>query len=172
MCRVHSLRVTTVDEKSFLVLKTDVKVQLAVIDDIYAKIEDRARGFNSDDSGPIQIESVAYQIHNAYGAIKGLFHLLAAHFEFQISDAVHWKSALLLRMTQPISGVRPAPLTKETFGRLDTLRSFRDFFRHAYATSIDPSLLKSNLLVARQAHSLLHRDISEFLDQLEPSEAN
>ena len=158
--------------KEFLVLKTDIEVQLAVIDGVYAKIEDRAQGFDSDDAGPIQVESLAYQIHNAFSAMKGLLHLLAAHFEYRVGDAVHWKSALLLRMPKPISGVRPAPLTKETFVLLDTLRAFRHFFRHAYATSIDPSILQSNLLVARQAHKLLHRDISDFLDQLKPSEAN
>lgn len=163
---------STVEAKEFLALKTDIHVQLAVIDDVYAKIEDRAQSFNSEVAGPIQVESVAYQIHNAFSAIKGLFRLLAAHFEYRVGDAVHWKSALLLRMTQPISGVRPAPLTKETFVLLDTLRAFRHFFRHAYATSIDPSILQSHLLVARQAHNLLHRDISDFLDQLKPSEAN
>lgn len=156
------------DAKRFLVLKADVEVQLAVIDEVCAKIEDRARGFKSDDARLIQVESVAYQIHNSYSAVKALLRVLAAHFEYQISDAIHWKSALLLRMTQPIPGVRPAPLTKETFALLDTLRGFRHFFRHAYASTIDPTLLQANLQVTRQAHSLLHRDISDFLDQLRP----
>ncbi len=162
------------DARKFLVLKTDLDVQLAVIDDVYAKIEDRAQGFNADDARPIQVESVAYQIHNVYSAIKGLLHLLAAHFEYRISSAVHWKSALSLRMTQPIPGVRPAPLTNETFLLLDTMRGFRHFFRHffrhAYAATIDPVLLQSNLQVSRQAHSLLRRDIAGFLDQLRPPE--
>lgn len=160
------------DEKRFLVLKTDVEVQLTVIDEVCAKIEDRARGFKTDDARPIQVESVAYQIHNSYSAINALLRVLAAHFEYQISDAIHWKSALLLRMIQPIPGVRPAPLTKETFALLDALRGFHYFFRHAYATTIDPVLLESNLQLSRQAHSLLHRDITEFLDQLDPSEAS
>ncbi|MCY4079232.1 MAG: hypothetical protein OXF54_03250 [Caldilineaceae bacterium] len=158
------------DAKRFLVLKTDVEVQLAVIDEVCAKIEDRARGFKSDDARPIQVESVAFQIHNSYSAVRALLRVLAAHFEYQIGDATHWKSALLLRMTQPIPGVRPAPLTKETFALLDALRGFRYFFRHAYATTIDPVLLESNLQLSRQAHSLLHRDISDFLDQLRPEE--
>ncbi len=156
------------DAKRFLVLKTDVDVQFAVIDEVCAKIEDRARGFKSDEARPIQVESVAYQIHNSYSAIKAHFRVLAAHFEYQISDAVHWKSALLLRLTQPIPGVRPAPLTKETFALLDALRRFRYFFRHAYATTVEPVLLESNLQLSRHAHSLLHRDIADFLDQLRP----
>lgn len=157
------------DATKFLVLKTDVEVQLAVLDDVHAKIEDRARGFNSDDARPVQVESVAYQIHNSYSATKALLRVLASHFEYRISDTARWKSALLLRMTQPIPGVRLAPLTKETFLHLDTLRGFRHFFRHAYASTIDPVLLQANLQVARQAHSLLRRDIADFLDQIRPA---
>lgn len=156
------------DAKRFLVLKTDVEVQLAVFDEVCAKIEDRARGFKSDDARPIQVESVAYQIHNSYSAIMALLRVLAAHFEYQLSDATHWKSALLLRMTQPIPGLRPAPLTKETFALLDAFRGFHYFFRHAYATTIDPVLLESNLQLSRQAHGQIHRDILDFLDQLRP----
>ena len=155
--------------KRFQVLKTDVDVQLAVIDEVCARIEDRAHGFRSDEARPIQVESVAYQIHNSYSAIKALFRVLAAHFEYQISDAVHWKSALLLRMTQPIPGVRPALLTMETFALLDALRRFRYFFRHAYSTAIDPVLLESNLQLSWLAHSLIHLDITDFLDLMRPA---
>lgn len=160
------------DAQEFLVLESDIAAQLALIDGVYAKLEDRAQDFNVDEARQMQLESVAFQIHNAYNAIEELLRLIAAHFENQISDVSRWYSALLQRMTQPVSGVRPAPLTKETFLLLDALRGFRHFFRHAYASSINPSLLQPNLQVARQARCLLHRDISEFLDQLRPSEVS
>ena len=155
------------DAKKFLVLQTDIAAQLALIDDVFANLEDRARDFNADDAR--QMESVAYQIHNTYNAIEELLRLIAAHFENQISDAASWHSALLQRMTQPVPGVRPAPLTRETYLLLDALRGFRHSFRHAYVTSVDPSLLQFNLQRARQARSSLHQDISEFLEQLRPT---
>ena len=157
------------DAKNFLVLQTDIAAQLALIDDVFANLENRAQDFNADDAREMQLESVAYQIHNAYNAIEELLRLIAAHFENQISDEARWHSSLLQRMTQPVPGVRPAPLTRETYLLLDVLRGFRHFFRHAYVTSVDPSLLQFNLQRARQARCSLHQDISEFLEQLRPT---
>lgn len=160
------------DAKEFLILESDIAAQLALIDDVFAKMEDRAKDFNADEALEMQSESVAFQIHNAYNGIEELLRLIAAHFENQISDVARWHAALLQRMTQTVPGVRPAPLTRETYHLLDALRGFRHFFRHAYVTSVDPGLLQSNLRTARQAHKLLHRDISDFLDHLRPAGIN
>lgn len=154
------------DAQEFLILETDVAAQLALIDDVFANLEDRAGDFDADDAR--QMESVAYQIHNTYSACEDLLRLLAAHFEYQIGDASRWHSALLQRMTQPIPGVRPAPLTKETFLLLDVLRGFRFFFRHAHAATVVSEQVQFNLGRARQAHHCLHRDLSTFLEQLKP----
>lgn len=154
------------DAHEYLILETDVAAQLALIDDVFANLEDRAEHFDAGDAR--QVESVAYQIHNAYSACEELLRLIAASFENQIGDAARWHSALLLRMTQPVPGVRPAPLTKETFLLLDALRGFRHFFRHAYAATVDPQQVQSNLGRARCAHDCLRRDLSAFLEQLKP----
>jgi hypothetical protein len=113
-----------------------------------------------------QLESVAYQLHNVYAAAESLLEIVATHFENHIADASRWHSALLLRMAQPIQGVRPPLLSGETLRLLDTLRGFRHFFRHAYATTIDPVQLMSNLEKARQLRSKLSADVEHFLEQL------
>ncbi len=154
------------DAQEFLILETDIAAQLALIDDVYAILEDRARDFDGDDAR--QVESVAYQIHNVYNAFEELLRLVAAHFEKQIGDSARWHTALLQRMTQPVPGVRPAPLTKESCLLLDALRGFRHFFRHAYAATVDSEQVQFNLGRARQAHHCLHRDLSAFLEQLKP----
>lgn len=151
------------DAKEVMILTTDLTTQMVVIDDVFINLEDRAQNFNADDVR--QLESVAYQIHNIYNAIEDLLRLVAAHFENQISD-----SALLQRMTQPVPGVRPALLTKDTFRLLNALRGFRHFFRHAYIVTVDPVQLQSNLHKAQQAYQLLHNDVSHFLAQLQTAE--
>jgi len=155
-----------VDAQEFLILETDIAAQLALIDDVFANLEDRAGDFDGADAR--QMESVAFQIHNAYSACEELLRLIAASFENQIGDAARWHSALLLRMTQPVPGVRPAPLTKETFLLLDSLRGFRHSFRRGHAATVEPGQVKLNLGRARQAHDCLHRDLSAFLEQLKP----
>ncbi len=160
------------DAQEFLILQTDIAAQLALIDDVFAALEDRARNFNADESPQMQAESIAFQVHNAYNAMEELLRLIAVHFENQVTEGARWHTALLQRMAQPVPGVRPAPLTRETCRLLNALRGFRHFFRHAYVTSVDPGLLQSNLLTARQARKLLKRDISSFLDRLRPAETN
>ena len=88
------------DAQQFLILQTDIAAQLAIVDNAFANLEDRAQDFNAEDIR--QMESVAYQIHNAYNAIEELLRLIAAHFETQIGDAARWHSGLLQRMTQPV----------------------------------------------------------------------
>lgn len=151
------------DAKEVMILTTDLTTQMVVIDEVFINLEDRAQNFNADDVR--QLESVAYQIHNIYNAIEDLLRLVAAHFENQISD-----SALLQHMTQPVPGVRPALLTKDTFRLLNALRGFRHFFRHAYIATVDPVQLQSNLHKAQQAYQLLHNDVSHFLAQLQTAE--
>lgn len=156
------------DAKEVMIFTTDLTTQMVVIDEVFINLEDRAQNFNADDVR--QLESIAYQIHNIYNAIEDLLRLVAAHFENQISDAARWQSALLQRMTQPVPGVRPALLTKDTFRLLNALRGFRHVFRHAYIATVDPVQLQSNLHKARQAYQLLHNDVSHFLAQLQTAE--
>jgi hypothetical protein len=119
-----------------IVLKTDLDTQLALVELLFERLEERAQNLAPTDMK--QLESVAYQLHNVYAAAETLLEIVATHFENHIADASRWHSALLLRMAQPIEGVRPALLSGEALQLLDALRGFRHFFRHAYATTIDP----------------------------------
>ncbi|MGK7952772.1 MAG: hypothetical protein AB4368_29265 [Xenococcaceae cyanobacterium] len=115
---------------------------------------------------PIRLESVAYQIHNLYNAVEDLLKLVAAHFENQITDTAHWHTALLRRMNQEVTGIRPALLSEEGYIILNSLRGFRHFFRHAYGVPIDYAQLKINLDKARQLKSLLEKDLENFLNRI------
>lgn len=114
------------DANALIVLRTDMDAQMALIREVYAALVDRAQDLDAGDLR--QLESVAYQIHNLYNAVKDLLKLVAAHFENHITDAQRWYSLLLRRMARPIPGVRPALLSQETVTVLDALRGFRHFF--------------------------------------------
>ncbi len=63
---------------------------------------------------PGQLDSVAYQLHNYYGAVENLLKMVATAFENQIGMGGEWHRTLLLRMSQPVLGIRPAFLTEPT----------------------------------------------------------
>lgn len=147
------------------VLKADIQAQISLIRSISVKIEERAKGFSSDDL--VRMESIAYQIHNLYNAAEDLLKLIAAHFENQIVDTARWHSALLQRMTQGVDGIRPALLSQETYLTLNALRGFRHFFRHAYGVPIEYPQLKINLDKAQSLSNYLEQDIKRFLEALQ-----
>jgi len=118
------------DKNASIVLRVDIETQMTQLEEIYEKLEQRAQDMEADD--PARLESIAYQIHNLYNAVEDLLKLVAAHFENHIADADRWHSALLKRMAQMIPSLRPAFLSETTFRLLDSLHSFRHFFRHAY----------------------------------------
>lgn len=158
------------DEDILILLKSDVEAQIGLIDDTYAKLEERASGLEPHDE--MQLESVAYQLHNLYNAIEDLLRVIAGYFEKRITDAPHWHIQLLRRMGHKIGGVRPALLSQESYLLLNGLRSFRHFYRHTYAAPIDYDQLRINLDKARRLRPILERDMAEFLRRMEPGHSS
>lgn len=152
------------DSQAKLVFVTDLRAQMASLERISQRLDNRAQGLSEQDL--VRMESVAYQIHNFYNAVEDLLKLIATHFENNITEAARWHSALLQRMLQDVPGIRPAVLSLETFTALDQLRGFRHFFRHAYEAPIDYSQLVSNLNRTRQIFPLLKQDIEVLIDQI------
>lgn len=155
------------DKETLAILTSDIESQMVLIDDIFAKLEDRAAGLSPEDER--QLESAAYQLHNLYNAVEDLFKIVAGHFENRITDAPRWHVELLRRMRQDIAGVRPALLSEESYTLLNSLRSFRHFFRHAYATPIEYEQLRINLDKAYRLRPYLERDVTHFLEQFQAS---
>jgi hypothetical protein len=114
------------DEATFILLTADIRAQMSLIKEIFAKLEQRTTGLQPEDE--VCLESVAYQLHNLYNAIEDLFKIVANYFENQINDTAHWHIQLLRRMQHDIPGVRPALVSHESYVLLNALRSFRHFF--------------------------------------------
>ncbi|PSN18644.1 hypothetical protein C7271_11450 [filamentous cyanobacterium CCP5] len=154
------------DSADLALLKADVNAQRTTIDRIFEMLESRALDL-SDQSSAEKLESLAYQLHNLYGAVEDLFKVIATYFESNISDSAQWHSRLLQRMTQAVEGVRPAVISQDSYLRLNSLRAFRHFFHHAYGVEIDYAQLTSNLEQARSLKARLDSDLNTFLRALE-----
>lgn len=74
---------------------------------------------------------------------------------------------MLLRMSEPVSGVRPALLSEDLFDVMNRLRGFRHFVRHAYVTDIDPVQLQANLNLAFKLTETFPRSVQNFITQLD-----
>jgi uncharacterized protein YutE (UPF0331/DUF86 family) len=149
-------------------LTAELTAQRRLIERVYQRLGDRtALGLGT----PAQRDSVAYQIHNVYCAVEDLLKLVANAFENRIGAGSEWHRTLLLRLSQPVQGIRPAFLADETFDVLNRLRGFRHFVRHGYGAEIEINQLQTNLELAIQLQGLITRDLQLFLEQLSSAEA-
>lgn len=150
------------EEERLSLLKSTVNAQQQEIEKIFARIEER-----KERQEPVYIESLAYQLHNLYCAFKDLFKIVADFFENRIEDTSRFHQELLWRMKLHIEGIRPALFSEESYRRLNSLRAFRHFFRHAYAYELDPRKVTLVLEDALDLRELYREDIERFLAQLE-----
>ena len=143
-------------------LTAELKAQLRLIERVYERLQSRV-GLGLDT--PAQLDSVAYQVHNLYCAAEDLLKLVAKAFENSVTG-VDWHRVLLLRLSQPVQGLRPALLSEATFDVMNRLRGFRHFVRHGYGAEIEITQLNTNLGLAQQLQVLLPQDVESFLMNL------
>lgn len=150
------------DETSYAILEAEIWQRYKTIERIYKIIAERR--FRDTPEG---IDSVAYQIHNLYGAYEELFESVARFFENQIESA-RYHTDLLFRMKMEIKGIRPALLSEFTYGLLDEMRRFRHFFRHAYGVELSKEPVDRIVQVAVKLKEHFKSDVERFLGQLKP----
>ncbi|MGD1864043.1 MAG: hypothetical protein ACFB0D_05770 [Phormidesmis sp.] len=155
------------DRNRIAALTAEIRAQFRLMERVNIKLGARVEdGLDT----PAQLESVAYQIHNLYCAVEDLLKLVASAFENNIGSSGGWHQVLLLRMSQPVEGIRPAFLSEPTLDVMNRLRNFRHMFRHAYGTDIELDQLRSNLVAGQKLYDLIAQDIDNFLSQLTSAE--
>lgn len=145
------------------ILKADMGRQTEIIEQIYAEIQKRNEGYETNME---RMESLAYQIHNLYCAFEDLMRIVANEFENRVSERSDWHIQLPRRMTEKIPNIRPALFSQECYLHLDELRSFRHWFRHACSYKIEPEKLAIVLKKAVKLKEKYKIDINKFLQEL------
>jgi uncharacterized protein YutE (UPF0331/DUF86 family) len=149
------------EKEKLSILQAAIKSQIETIEKIFQKIEARRRK-----KGEVQIESLAYQLHNLYCAFEDLFKIVANFFENRIEERARNHREILWRMKIPIEGIRPALLSETSYGLLDSLRAFRHFFLHAYSYELNPKKVHLVLEEALKLREIYQREIRDFLAKL------
>jgi uncharacterized protein YutE (UPF0331/DUF86 family) len=147
------------NEERLLILSAELDELYKTVDTIYQRIEQRRSRFRETEEG---IESMAYQLHNLYGAYEELCKIVADYFENEI-ETTRYHADLLKRMKMDIKGIRPAFISEETYQELDELRRFRHLFRHAYGVTLDPTRVENLLNTALHVRDSFGNDMTRFL---------
>lgn len=151
----------SLEKGELTLLRAEISSQLAEIEKIYGRIEERVQAKNQ-----VEVESLSFWLHNLYSAFEDLFEMIARAFENNITSQDHYHIELLKRMTVSIEGVRPALLSQNTFTLLDRLRAFRHVMRHAYVYDLDERQVRLVLEDALELKKSYAKEIEAFLKKL------
>ena len=152
------------EEGAFSLLEAALQGRRRDIDRIGDRIEERRA---TGTRGAEAVDSMAYQLHNLYGAFEQLFEEVARFFENRVDDA-RYHADLIRRMQLDIQGIRPALLSEATARDLDELRRFRHLFRHAYGTDLDSAKVGDLAAKVAGVRNAFARDLERFLAVLRP----
>ena len=152
------------DRGDFALLEAEVRESYKVVERIYERIRQRQASFRTTEE---KADSMAYQLHNLYGAYEECFETVARFFENRIEGA-RYHADLLRRMKIEIEGVRPSLLSECSYALLDELRRFRPFFRHAYGVELDVDRVERIVGIALQLEGVFQQDREHFLARLRP----
>ncbi len=150
------------DNPAFVLLEAELRESYRMVQRIDDRIRQRHATYKNT---PENLDSMAYQIHNLFGAYEECFQIIANFFENHIEGA-RYHADLLRRMRLEIAGIRPALLSESTYELLDELRRFRHFFRHAYGVELDPERVGKVVQIALQLVEPFQKDMESFLAQL------
>jgi N6-adenosine-specific RNA methylase IME4 len=84
------------------------------------------------------LDSVALNIHAFYSGLEKLFELIARHVDGSSPEGIAWHRDLLSRMSDEVTDIRPAVISKEMSKQLDQYLRFRHLVRNVYATNLKP----------------------------------
>ena len=150
------------EEKEINLLEAELLESRKVIERAYEPILKRQATFKDSDEG---VDSMAYRLHNLYGAYEQLLKIVADFFENHIEGA-RYHADLLRRMKIEIKGVRPALLSSSTYKMLNEMRGFRHFFRYAYEVELDVDRIEGIVQIAIQLREPFKQDVQRFLGHL------
>lgn len=154
-------------EESLKVFFSDLDFQWQEILGIYNKIDEKTKRLGANLDNESLVDSVAYRLHNLYGAYEDLFKMVAKFFDNQIEDSSRYHIEISKRMMIDIEGVRPSLISHEAYIYLDELRGFRHMFRHAYAYELDPDRIKMLSEKSLELKHVFHNCLESFKKKLQ-----
>lgn len=123
----------------------------------------RAHRLNDD----YYLDSVALNLHGFYSGLERIFALIAETIDGSLPQGENWHLLLLEQMTQEISHVRPAVISKEVGRQLNEYRGFRHVVRNVYTYRFDPAKVEKLVASAPGLFTKLKTELSAFAAFLE-----
>ena len=146
-----------------------IRQELVELDDVVNRLlEAWQRAKRSGDD--FYLDSVALNLHGFYSGVERIFERLAETVDGSLPKGENWHQALLVQMSQEVTGVRPAVISLQVSKRLDEYRGFRHVVRNVYTFHFDAAKLEKLVMGAKDTFDQVKAEILAFTDFLDAQE--
>jgi hypothetical protein len=113
------------------------------------------------------LDGVALKLHGFYSGVERVFESIARDLDGSVPTGPGWHRDLLVQMTAPVAGVRPAVIGVGARQCLDEYRGFHHVVRNVYTTHLRPLRVRELADGLRDCYTTLARDAGALCDFLE-----
>jgi len=140
-------------------LLVDMRTGMKALDRLFGAVDQAKVASLNRGSDDMTVWAFAAWLHHVYTGVESIFTRVAQVLDGYSTRADDWHRRLLVSMSEPLEGMRPAVLTESAFAWLDELRRFRHLFRHAYGTELDRHRVKDLVVQTLEMRSTLDEEL-------------
>ncbi|PDW02453.1 hypothetical protein [Candidatus Viridilinea mediisalina] len=145
----------------YVVVAARIEEELADLERVVTRAESLwAKYEQSGDDG--FLDGVALNLHGFYAGIERIFEEIARTIDTSAPSGSDWHRSLILQMSAPVVGLRPAAISRTSRFCLDEYRGFRHVVRNIYTFNLRPTRLQELTVGLRGCYTALQHDLSEF----------
>jgi hypothetical protein len=152
-------------------LAREMRAGLAALERIAAEVAEWQPALEVRPVSRPVLALMAVDLHDYYTAVASICERVARTLDGTLPDGPEWHRELLDQMAGPLPPVRAALIGPDQAAWLHGLRSFRHFFRHAYAVDLDPARLAAHAGALTSGHAELVAALRRSLAEVEAATA-
>jgi hypothetical protein len=124
--------------------------------------EAKEREFSTIIPTPFELRGLGSLLHDFYTAVEDVFEAIAGDVNGSLPEGTTWHKELLVKMSIPIPGLRPAVISEELRWKLDEYLRFRHVFRNVYGYLLDWKRIRPLLENLDSVYQQFTREVAAF----------
>ena len=119
--------------------------------------------FINETPNDLELNGIGKLLQDVYQGAERIFERIVKNIDKQLPQGEDWHRKLLVQVTEPVAGTRPAILQQNTAILLEEYLRFRHRFIKNYGLTLDWSQMKPLVNTAPPAINALVEDIKRFI---------
>lgn|SRR4030067_2903679 len=156
-------------KNSIIILKKEIEKE---IKDIERLNEEMSEVLNHPEPSFLETRAAGSILHDFYSGIEKIFRRIASRIDRDTPSGDDWHTELLIRMSLPIDGIRPAVISEDLKERLAEYLRFRHLFRNIYGFELKWERCKTLGIMLKDILGLFKTEIQDFFKFVESLKNN